>query len=68
VTPAAYRWIEVGSGLIFHKLRLVIPRRVPPEAFSKVPRPGAKCKISVQFRDGKVVESRLRQERVFLFP
>jgi hypothetical protein len=46
----------------------VIPKRVPPDVFTKLPRPGAKCKISVQFRDARIVDSRLRQERVFLFP
>src|ERR1051325_292924 len=52
---SSYRWIDIGGGLFFHKRQLVIPKRIPANIFTKLPRSGAKCKITIDFRDAKVV-------------
>jgi hypothetical protein len=63
-----YRWVDIGGGLFFSTRQLIVPTRIAPAALKRVPHAGAKCKIVVEFRDAKDAASKLRQERVFLFP
>jgi hypothetical protein len=68
VGRASYRWVDVGGGLFFSKRQLIVPTRIPPTALKRVPPSGARCKLSIEFRDAKEPASKLRQERIFLFP
>lgn len=64
----AYRWMDAGKGLLFDRRQLIVPQKVTTNAFTKLPHTGAKCKIAVEFRDGKSPESKANGHRVFLFP
>lgn len=65
---SSYVWIDVGRGLFFERRQLVVPRKVPAKVFTKLPRGGAKCKITVEFRAAKAPGEKVQTSRIFLFP